>query len=190
MDTKVLELLKGRHAWRAFSDRPVEEDKIEAMLRAAQLSASCKNSQSWRFLVLTAPEALEQGRAALSEGNYWARTAPVLFIGFSRPDLDCIQADGRRYHLFDLGMAVQNLLLQASEFDLVARPMAGFSPAKVREAWPIPEDHDIQVMIAVGYQGDLSLLKEYHQKVSTAPRSRRPLEQNFFFNRLPEPLAS
>lgn len=187
MGTTFLDLLKARSAYRAIDPRPVEKDRLDAMLEAAQLSASCMNFQPWRFLVLDEADALEKGRAALADGNYWAKAAPVLIIGLSRVDLDCHPADGREYFLFDLGMATQNLMLQASEFGLVARPMAGFRPAVIREAFGIPEAYTILVAIAVGYPGDLSALKENHRKVSVAPRTRNPLEENFFFNHFLEP---
>jgi nitroreductase len=77
-------------------------------------------------------------------------------------------------------------MLQAAEIGLVARPMAGFNPAVIREEFRIPEAYAILVVIAVGYEGDLSTLKEHHQKVSVAPRTRKPLENNFFFNQLSE----
>ena len=164
----------------------MEKDKVQAMMEAAQLSASCMNMQPWRFLILDEPVALERGREALAEGNYWARTAPVLLIGLSRVDLDCSIPDGRDYFLFDLGMAAQNLMLQATELGLVARPMAGFKPAVLREAFRIPDSYTILIVIAVGYEGELSTLKDNHQKVSVAPRARNPLEQNFFFNQFVE----
>jgi nitroreductase len=162
----------------------VEEEKLEAMLQAAQLSASCMNNQPWRFLVLTEPEALDKGRRALADGNYWARTAPVLLVGFSKVDLDCRPPDGRQYYLFDLGLATQNILLQATELDLIARPMAGFNPDAFREAFQLPADFTILIVIAVGYRGDLASLQERQRNMSMAPRTRNPLENNFFFNRL------
>ena len=175
LDTRVLDLLHQRRATRAFSNHPVESEKLATILEAARMSASCSNNQPWRFLVLTEPEALEKGRAALSGGNYWAKIAPVLIFGFSKPDLDCVIAKVRRYYQFDLGLAVQNILLQATELDLVARPMAGFSPSKVRQAFDIPGEYRVLVAIAVGYEGDISTLSEKHQNISRASRQRKPL---------------
>jgi len=181
----LLSLLKKRSASRAISPRQVEPEKLQAMLEAAQLSASCFNNQPWRFLVLRDPSALEKARPALSDANYWAKAAPLLFVGFSRRELDCLPRDGREYFLFDLGMATQNLLLQATELGLVARPMAGFSPDALREAFGIPSAYTILVVIAVGYPGDLATLEERHRAISTAPRTRNPLEKNFFFDGYP-----
>jgi nitroreductase len=188
MDTRFLELLRNRKATRAIAERPVEPEKVETVLEAARLSASCANNQSWRFLVLNGddPEALEKGREALSGGNYWAKTAPVLIFAYSKPDLDCqIGGGAREYYLFDLGMAVQNILLQATELGLVARPMAGFSPRKIRDAFDLSDEYKVMVAIAIGYEGDISTLSEKHQQISQSPRQRKPLEEIADFNHLP-----
>jgi nitroreductase len=154
------------------------------MLEAAQLSASCGNNQPWRFLVLTEPDALKKGREALSRGNYWAGTAPVLVFCYSKPDLDCQMRDGREYYGFDLGMAVQNILLQATEFNLVARPFAGLSQEKLKQAFGLEEEYQILVGIAIGHEGDISTLTEKHHAHATSPRQRRPLSETVSFNRL------
>jgi nitroreductase len=185
MQTQLLDLLMARKATRAIASRDVEQEKVAALFEAARLSASCSNNQPWRFLALTAPAALEKGREALTGGNYWAKAAPVLIYGYSKPDLDC-QIAGRNYYLFDLGMAVQNILLQATELDLVARPMAGFSPSKVREAFGLADECEVMVAIAVGYEGDVSTLSERHQQMSQAPRERKPLGEIVSFNGLGE----
>jgi nitroreductase len=184
VETRVLELLRQRKATRAIAERPVEQDKVEAILQAARLSASCANNQPWRFLVLDEPEALERGREALSRGNAWAKAAPVLIFGYSKPDLDCQITGGRDYCRFDLGMAVQNILLQATEPGLVARPMAGFSPRKVREAFGLADEFQVMVAIAIGYEGDISTLDGRKQRISLAPRKQKPLEETVSFNKI------
>jgi len=182
LETLVLDLLRRRKATRAIASRPVEDEKLGAILEAARLSASCANMQPWRFLVLTEPGPLEKGRQALTGGNYWAKTAPVLIFGLSKPDLGCVIAKVREYYKFGLGLAVQNILLQATELDLVARPMAGFSPSKVRAAFGIPDEYGVVVAIALGYEGDIATLSEKHQSISGAPRHRKPLSETFAFN--------
>ena len=88
----------------------------------------------------------------------------------------------RQYFLFDLGMAVQNILLQATELDLVARPIAGFAPRKVREAFGLDDEYRVMVAIAIGYEGDISTLDERKQETSCAPRVCKPLEETVGFN--------
>ncbi|MBN1979734.1 MAG: nitroreductase family protein [Anaerolineae bacterium] len=182
MEANVLGLLNARKATRAIDERSVEPEKVGAILEAARLAPSCMNNQPWRFLVLTGPEALARGREALSGGNTWAKTAPVLVFGYSRPDWDCQSSDERDYYLFDLGLAVENIMLQATELGLVARPMAGFSPRGVKEAFGFPEEIKVVIAIAIGYEGDLSTLDERKRATSLAPRVRKPMEEIVHFN--------
>jgi nitroreductase len=182
MKTDVLELLNARKATRAIDARPVEPEKVEVILEAARLAPSCMNNQPWRFLVLTEPEALAKGREALSGGNYWAKTAPVLVFGYSQPDWDCRSSDERDYYLFDVGLAVENVMLQATELGLVARPMAGFSPRRVKEAFGFPDAVKVVIAIAIGYEGDVSTLDERKRATSQAPRVRKPMEEIVHFN--------
>lgn len=183
MFTSLIDILNNRKASRAISPEKLNDDIINKLMNAAQLSASCFNNQPWRFLFLSEPEALEKGRKALSGGNSWAKTAPLLIVGFSRPDLDCQMKDGRKYYLFDLGMACQLILLQATELNLIARPMAGYSPQVILDEFNISAEWEIYVMIAVGFEGDISQLSEDLQKKSLAPRIRKPLADNFFPNK-------
>jgi len=186
MKENLIDLLKKRKATRAIATEKLAEALIEKIMNAAQLSASCFNNQPWRFLFLTSKLALQKGRRAVSEGNSWANTAPLLIVGFSKPGLDCQIKDGRNYYLFDLGMASQLILLQATELNLVARPFAGFSPSVIREEFDIPDEYEIYLMIAVGYEGDISQLSEKLQERSKAPRTRNPLSENFFLNKFEE----
>jgi nitroreductase len=182
MSDTLIKLLNSRKATRAISEQKLDDRIIAQLQESTQLSASCFNNQPWRFLFLSEDAALEKGREALSPGNHWAKRAPLLVIGFSAPELDCQLPDGRQYFLFDLGMATQLLLLQATELDLVARPMAGFSPEVIRRNFDVPENLQPYVVVAIGFAGDLELLDEKLRQTSTAPRKRNPLAVNFFKN--------
>lgn len=52
------ELAEKRFSCRKFQDRPVEEEKIEKMLRAAELAPTACNKQPQRILVLTDKDRL------------------------------------------------------------------------------------------------------------------------------------
>ncbi len=183
MFTSFINILNERKVSRAISPEKLTDEIINKLMSATQLSASCFNNQPWRFLFMTEPSALEKGRKALSTGNSWAKTAPLLIAGFSKSDLDCQNRDGRKYYLFDLGMAVQLILLQATELNLIVRPMSGFKPQVIKDEFQIPAEYEVYVMIAVGYEGDISQLDEESQQKSLAPRTRNPLSENFFLNK-------
>ncbi|MBD3384118.1 nitroreductase [candidate division KSB1 bacterium] len=175
--SSLLELLHYRKSSRNFSTKRLEPETIERIKKATQLSASCFNNQPWRFLFLYEEKALEKGRQALKEGNSWAEKAPLLVVGFSRADSDCQTRDGRDYYLFDLGLASQLIMLQATELNLSARPMAGFYPQKIKTLFNIDDEYTVMVMIAIGYDADET------SDGDKPERKRNPLHENFFDNR-------
>jgi nitroreductase len=91
--------------------------------------------------------------------------------------------DGKvnRYAKHDVGMANQNLLLQAIALGLHCRPMAGFDRKRVRQSFHIPEGFEPLVMIAVGYPGRIEDLTEEVQKRQAQPRERRSIEDFTFY---------
>ena len=171
----VVDLLSARFPGRGIAEAPLEGSVVEELAQAARLTPSCRNFQPWRFLFLRGEDALTRGRAALAEGNGWARRAPLLVIATARREDDCHSPDGRDYYRFDLGMAVMNLMLAATARGLSARPMAGFDPAVVRERFDLEPDVEPVVMVAVGQPStDDDDLPEHHRGGHLRPRVRKP----------------
>ncbi|MGQ9588166.1 MAG: nitroreductase family protein, partial [Thermoplasmata archaeon] len=47
---EVVEAIRTRRAKRAFQEKRIEDDKVEALIEAARLSASCFNNQPWSLV--------------------------------------------------------------------------------------------------------------------------------------------
>lgn len=179
MGNPVIEILQNRYAGRAIVGDPID-DKIMAELKeAVRLTPSCFNNQPWRYLWLTGAQALASGAETLAASNRkWAERAPLLVIGYSRVEDDCAMKDGRQYHSFDLGMSAMNLMLAASVHGLAARPMAGFNPGNVREAFGLAEDEQPLVVIAIGKPGeDENHLEDYQKLENQLPRERKSIDE-------------
>jgi nitroreductase len=175
--SELLLEIQTRRALRALDGRPIPEETVERMLTAATLAPSCFNNQPWRFVAVRRPEELEKVRDNLSGGNYWARTAPLIVLVLTQPELDCRLDDRRDYALFGAGLAVENLLLQATREGLIAHPIAGFKPVPIKEALGIPQELILITLVIVGYPGDESGLNEKHRALEHSPRSRKGLNE-------------
>ncbi|MCX7022724.1 MAG: nitroreductase family protein [bacterium] len=106
-DHPIHGLIAARWSPRAVDpDRPVEREKLVSVLEAARWAPSCFNDQPWNFLVFTTenPEALEKARECLSEGNDWARKAPVLIFSVARKNF-AYNGKPNRFAEHDQGMA-------------------------------------------------------------------------------------
>lgn len=175
----IHDLLARRWSPRAFDERSVESNALNSLFEAARWAPSSSNEQPWRFVVATKenPAAYDRLLACLLEGNRkWACRAPVLMLSVARLSFED-EDKPNRHALHDTGMALENLLLQATALGLVAHSMAGFDVDKARVDLQIPAGFEPVAMVAVGYPGDLTLLPEYLQQRELKPRERSPVTE-------------
>ena len=175
-------LLRQRWSPRAFAERPVEPAKLLRLWEAARWAASCANQQPWYFLVATKEDAVEYARllSCLRETNQqWAAHAPVLMVSVAKLAFD-MNGQPNRYAFHDVGLAVANLIVQATALGLYVHQMAGFYPDKVRELYGVPDDFEPVAGIVLGYSGDPATLPEELYQREVAPRVRKPLEAFIF----------
>ncbi|MCX7775615.1 MAG: nitroreductase family protein [Rectinemataceae bacterium] len=181
----LLQEIELRRARRGLSGEALDEATMHRLLTAATLAPSCFNHQPWRMIAVenaAGNPAAEALAAALTAGNAWARKAAWFVVCCTAPHLDCRLDEGRDYSYFDLGQAAFALQMQAQHEGLIAHPMAGFSPSKVRMALSIPADIVPLAVLAIGKPGSTELLNEGQIQKETAPRDRKPLEEVAFRN--------
>lgn len=142
-------LFTKRVSIRKYQNRPVEQEKIEQMLRAAMAAPSAANQQPWEFYVVTDPDTIQK----LSHCTPYtgpARRAPLVFVVCNRNNTIAAHMAQQ-----DMGAAVQNLMLQAVMLDLGTVWM-GIAPGKpsmdnVRAIIDMPETLDPFCLVACGY---------------------------------------
>ena len=177
----VRDAIEKRRAFRCLAQIEITDDVINSLATAAQLTASCFNNQPWRFIFIKSSEKLEQMKQAMNKGNEWTHAASLIIAVISKKEFDCVIKD-REYFLFDTGMAVQSMILQATELGLVAHPIAGYSPEKVREILSIPQDFNVITLIIIGKKSEQEnngLLNEYQIAVEKQRPERISFERIF-----------
>ena len=179
MDVK--KAINLRRAYRSLEPVKITKKIINDLASCAQLSASCFNNQPWRFIFIYKSEILKKMHDALSEGNEWATKASMIIVVISKKEYDCVIRE-REYYLFDTGMASALIILRATELDLVAHPIAGFSPRKVREILKIPEEMEVITLIIVGKHSEkISPLLSEKQIESEKHRPERMAIEKFAY---------
>ncbi|UCC11943.1 MAG: nitroreductase family protein [candidate division WOR-3 bacterium] len=179
MDVK--ESIEKRRAYRSLSPVEITEDLIYDLADSARLFCSCFNNQPWRYVFVYDKKVLQDMREALSKGNEWAHAGSMIVAVFSKSDLDCIIKD-RKYYLFDTGMATAALILRATELGLVAHPIAGFSPKKVKEILKIPVEYHVITLVIIGKKSDkLNPLLSEKQRLAEPERPERLAFEQFVY---------
>lgn len=184
MDVK--EAIEKRRAYRSLDPVEITEDLIKDLAGCAQLSASCNNNQSWRFVFVYDQEMVQKMHEVFPKGNAWAKSASLIIAVLSKKDYDCI-VDDRVYHQFDTGMATAFILLRATELGFVAHPIAGYSPQKTREILGIPQDIEVITLVIVGkHSKAINPVLSEKQILGEKQRPERfPLEKFAYLNHYP-----
>jgi nitroreductase len=180
----ILEVIQSRRSRRAYSDQPVELEKINSLFEAARWAPSSVNEQPWLYIYATKdqPELWSKIFDSLNDPNkIWATHSQLLIASlvrknFTRNDMPNHSAK------YDLGAANAFLSLQASHLGLNVHQMGGFKPQVLKENLNIPDNYDSVVIMAIGYPGEINMLPENLQQRERAPRERF-LQQEFVMNK-------
>jgi nitroreductase len=177
----IASLIAERWSPRAYdASAVVTPDQVRALLEAARWAPSFGNTQPARYLVgVRGTHAFDAILATLNSGNRaWAARAGLLLIGVIVTTNDKGPVP---YAEYGLGLASENLVLQAVELGLIAHQMAGFSPDAARTSFALPDDADPRVAIAVGSPAHPDVLEEDRRiEREKADRARIPLEEFAF----------
>ncbi|RLE02550.1 MAG: hypothetical protein DRJ11_06840 [Candidatus Aminicenantes bacterium] len=176
----LLKLIWQRRSIRRFLESPIPREKILLCLEAARWAPSAENVQPWRFLVIDDPEVKQRFAEKVFSGIYFpsrfAQHAPVLILVMARLDILANrvgkQIQGVAYHLLDIGMAGEHLVLQAEELGLSTCWIGWFNLKKARKFFSIPRKYKIISLIALGYAA---------KRPPRAPRKKK-LSEIVWFN--------
>ena len=176
-DHPILDLFLKRWSPRAMSGEPLSDAELMALFEAARWAPSTYNEQEWRFLY--ARNGSPQWPAffgLLMEANQaWCKNAAVLVVVLSKKTFTR-NGKPNPVNSFDTRAAFENMALQAAHLGLVCHGMAGFDYAKAREDLKVPDDYDVEAMVALGRPGDPDALPPEVRKIET-PSGRRPLRE-------------
>ncbi|MTD55981.1 nitroreductase family protein [Amycolatopsis pithecellobii] len=172
----LADLIAQRWSPRALDETAeVTWDQLRAVLEAARWAASFGNTQPARYLVgRRGDDTFRRILGTLTPRNQaWAHRAGALLIAVmvTRNEKGEIP-----YAEYGLGLAGQNLVLQAVAEGLVAHQMAGFDADAARHEFGIPDEAVPRVAIAIGVQAHPDVLGEERAvERERAPRRRVPL---------------
>ena len=108
-------VLEERYSVRSYKQIPVEEEKIQAVLEAARIAPTAKNSQPQKIFVIKSEEAMEKART-LTTCHF---DAPVIYIVCGDSDRACIlKSNGKNFMEIDCAIVQTYMMLKATELGL------------------------------------------------------------------------
>ena len=167
-----MEIAENRQSCRSYdSTRKVEQEKLDAILRAAQLAPSACNGQPYLLTVCTGETAAQVAAATMGMGmNKFAAQAPVLLVLSEMPYVKFAALGAKLkkndYRSIDIGIAAAYLTAEAAAQGLGTCILGWLDDEKIRSICGL--DHPVRLVITLGYPSEGDKLR---------PKKRKDLDQ-------------
>lgn len=174
----IVALLDERWSPRSYNPTAeISDETVTALLEAARWSPSASNLQPRRFLVgrRGTPTFTKILESLVGFNAAWAGNASALVVAIAETETP--EGDARPWALYELGLAVSALTVQAHAEGLHTHQMAGFEADSIRTAFDLPERLRPVSVTAVGVVDAADKLPEQLAQRETLPRTRLALDE-------------
>lgn len=162
------EIAQNRQSCRNYDEtRPVEQEKIDAIMESARLAPSACNGQPYHFTVCSGKIAQEVAKATTGMGmNKFALKAPVVIVVSEEPYVKTAAVGskftGNDYRSIDIGIVAAYITSEATAQDLGTCILGWFNDDKIREICNLK--HPVRLVITLGYANDTEVLRPKKRK--------------------------
>jgi nitroreductase len=172
------DVVKHRRSVRAYDSKPVPHDVLKRILETAQFAPSASNRQPWHFIIVTDTAKREK----LSKGIYagFLAESPVVIVGCGD------EATMERWYRVDVTIAMEHIVLAATNEGLGTCWVGSFDENTVKEALKLPEQFRVVALLGMGYPREKS---DFKKKIDYAFDRRKKLEEIVSQNEYGKPMA-
>lgn len=154
------EIAQNRQSCRSYDEnRPVEEEKLSAVMEAARLAPSACNGQPYHFTVCRGELAKAVAKATMDMGmNKFAAQAPVMIVvseeSYVKSAAVGAKVKKNDFRSIDIGIAVAYLTAEATAQGLSTCILGWLNDEKLRKLCNL--DQPVRLVITLGYakEGD------------------------------------
>ena len=145
------EVIKNRYSCKKYSDKPVEEGKLQAILEAGRLAPTAKNLQEQRVYVLKTEEAL----AKIDKVTPCRYGAPmVLVVAFDRTNVYTYPGEKRTSGVEDATIVATHMILAAADEGVDSCWLNRLDPDELARELGLPENEEILLVMELGYAAE------------------------------------
>lgn len=157
---EVLETIRTRRSIRKYKTTPVDDKTLEQVLEAACWAPSWANTQCWRFVVVRDDNIKAELAGTLTPGNPATdgiKNAPIAIVACAElKKSGCYRGEprtdkGDTWYMFDVALAMQNLVLAAHALGLGTVYIGAFDAKKTASILQVPSGFCVVAMTPLGY---------------------------------------
>ena len=163
-----MEIAQARQSCRSYdAERPVEDEKLQAVLSAAQLSPSACNGQPYKITVCTGDTAKAVAAACTGMGiNKFAHQSPVQLVISEMPYIKSAALGAKLknndYRSIDIGIVAAYITAEATAQGLSSCILGWLDDSKIRQICEL--EHPVRLVITLGYAAEGDTLRAKKRK--------------------------
>lgn len=152
MDFK--DLIKQRRSIRKFTEQPLEQDEVVALMRAALMCPSSKSTRGWEFVLVEDKTMLHELAGCRKMGAELLEGAALAIVVLGNPDVSDVWVEDASIAAFAIQLQAEDLGLGSCWVQVRNRVDAeGVSTdERIHELLNIPENLRILNIVAVGHK--------------------------------------
>jgi len=146
------ELVGKRYSVRSYKSDPVPEELLQKVLEVARLAPTAHNFQPFKFVVLRTAGREEELKRIYARD--WLSQAPLVVIACAVYEGAWLRMDKKNYAEVDVTIAMDHLIMAATDLGLGTCWIAAFNPQELRAALKLPEGVEPIALTPIGYAAD------------------------------------
>lgn len=157
-----LEIVKKRYSERYFSNKPIEQEKLDKILEAGRIVPTACNYQPQKFYVLKSKKALE---LAATVTSYTYNAPLVILVCYDMNEVwKNKREEGYNSGEQDIAIAATTMMYEAETLGIHTLWIRGFDSKVAVETFKLPENLVVGMMLALGYPSEKSKPSDWHFK--------------------------
>ena len=157
----IYKIILNRRTIRRFKNKKIDYVLLEKFVNAGRFAPSGGNLQSWEFVTIDAQDILGKVFDTLKWANYLKDGPPP---EDKRPTAYIVILTNRRIRAergeYEIGMAAENIMLSALEEGIGTCCIGSINKEKLKNILNVPDYSEIELVIALGYPDEKSLIEE------------------------------
>lgn len=175
----LFETIEGRRSIRNYTDEEVRREQLLKVLEAARLAPSWKNSQNWRYIVVTGRDnIMALGEVVRFNPKPEVYEKVSCFIVLCADAANAQEWEGKQYFMCDMGISMEHLVLAAHSLGLGTCWVGAFPEKPVADLLGVPEGMRVVALTPLGVPAHLP-----------SPRPRKAMEDIVYHNEWGKGLA-
>lgn len=169
------EFAKTRNSIRSYLDKPVEPEKIQAILEAGRIAPTGKNAQDQRLLVVQSEDGIKKIAEAVVKPEAYTAKA---FIVVCADTTACWTRSFDEHPIYEIDASIVTtyMMLEAQAQGLGSLWVCRFKPDVLREAFNIPDNYTPVNILCLGYADPAAV-----KPVTRYETERKPLEETVWY---------